>query len=453
MELTSEELGCSMGNMLRTCIMSHCHTTATSCITFLIEDNSRIIAPKRGAKFQPPTPARFQVPPFHTLDPSTPKRSLQSFGRTPVIHKEGDTEKRHNVTNRVRIKVEAEVPESDSWFQTCTLEQGGGRDTLGHRFRWSPPVDVKPTWPGRGAGIDWDEANNEFFGYIGLLNNGHLDLEEDEWVPCLKSSLTRLGNLLNKAILEAPESHKLNGQEVRIAGFRLHNLHVPYSTRSVKFTWWYALYCTKQAGLRRPLQGTCWDDSRGDPNLRQATDYHQRRKATNQVRDYYAAAPLSRKNSKRVPRRMLHGKTNQKLGLETSRMYTGATTPCSSAPRQARTQHIRVPDRKADHKRDGRMASGSVRSGVAMVRMHTMELVARYGARMRGSIWAGLTKGVSCAMGVSLQYIWARGKRHRLARSAALQVPPALFFVGVVPVGVGVVGVVTNDDERLFAMT
>ncbi|KAJ7743284.1 hypothetical protein B0H14DRAFT_3514913 [Mycena olivaceomarginata] len=34
-----------------------------------------------------------------------------------------------------------------------------------------------------------------------------------------------------------------------------------------------------------------------------------------------------------------------------------------------------------------------------------------------------------------------------------LQVPPALFFVGVMPVGVGVVGVIANDDERPFAMT
>jgi hypothetical protein len=85
---------------------------------------------------------------------------------------------------------------------------------------------VKPTSPGRG--IDWDEANNEFFGYIGLLNNGHLDLEEDERVPCLKSSLTRLENLLGKAVLEAPESHKLNGQEIRIAGFLLRTLWVQY---------------------------------------------------------------------------------------------------------------------------------------------------------------------------------------------------------------------------------
>ncbi|KAJ7860738.1 hypothetical protein B0H14DRAFT_2576508 [Mycena olivaceomarginata] len=47
-------------------------------------------------------------------------------------------------------------------------------------------------------------------------------------------------------------------------------------------------------------------------------------------------------------------------------------------------------------------------TGVAMVRTHAMELVARYRARMRGSIWAGLTKRVSCAMGRGLQYIWAR---------------------------------------------
>jgi hypothetical protein len=67
-----------------------------------------------------------------------------------------------------------------------------------------------------------------FSAILGLLNNGHLDLEEDEWVPCLKPSLTRLGNLLGKAVLEAPESHKLNGQEVRIAGFLLHNLWVQY---------------------------------------------------------------------------------------------------------------------------------------------------------------------------------------------------------------------------------
>ncbi|KAJ7836478.1 hypothetical protein B0H14DRAFT_3704962 [Mycena olivaceomarginata] len=78
----------------------------------------------------------------------------------------------------------------------------------------------------------------------------------------------------------------------------------------------------------------------------------------------------------------------------------------------ARTQHIYVPDRKADHKREGEwpVAAHEVKgTGVAMVRTHAMELVARYGARMRGSIWAG----VSCAMGrgVSLQYIWARGKR------------------------------------------
>jgi hypothetical protein len=47
-----------------------------------------------------------------------------------------------------------------------------------------------------------------------------------------------------------------------------------------------------------------------------------------------------------------------------------------------------------------------------MVRWHAMELVARYGARMRGSIWA------SCAMGrgVSLQSIWARGKPGELVR-------------------------------------
>ncbi|KAJ7665753.1 hypothetical protein B0H14DRAFT_2658408 [Mycena olivaceomarginata] len=45
----------------------------------------------------------------------------------------------------------------------------------------------------------------------------------------------------------------------------------------------------------------------------------------------------------------------------------------------------------------------------------------------------------------------------RLASPSAvrrpLQVPPALFFVGVVPAGVGVIGVVANDDERPFAMT
>ncbi|KAJ7342717.1 hypothetical protein DFH08DRAFT_811060 [Mycena albidolilacea] len=101
------------------------------------------------------------------------KRSLKNFGWTPVMHKEGEAEKRRNVISRVRIKVEAEVSEIDLRFQTegCTLEQGGGRDTLGHRFRWSLP-------PGRG--IDWDEANNEFFGYIQLLNNRHLDLEENE---------------------------------------------------------------------------------------------------------------------------------------------------------------------------------------------------------------------------------------------------------------------------------
>ncbi|KAJ7939554.1 hypothetical protein B0H13DRAFT_1850340 [Mycena leptocephala] len=41
----------------------------------------------------------------------------------------------------------------------------------------------------------------------------------------------------------------------------------------------------------------------------------------------------------------------------------------------------------------------------------------------------------------------------RLARSAAIYKSlPAVFFVGVVPVGAGVVGVVANDDERPFAM-
>jgi hypothetical protein len=75
---------------------------------------------------------------------------------------------------------------------------------------------VKLTWPG--WDINWDEANNEIFGYIGLLNNGYLDVEEDEWVPCLNLSLTRLENLLGKAVLEAPQSHKLNVQEIRITG-------------------------------------------------------------------------------------------------------------------------------------------------------------------------------------------------------------------------------------------
>jgi hypothetical protein len=81
------------------------------------------------------------------------------------------------------------------------------------------------------------------------------------------------------------------------------------------------MYCTKQAGLRRPLQDTCWDDSRGDLILRQAKDYRQCRKATNQVRYYYAAAPQSGKNSKRVPPPMPHGKNNKRLGLETSHTY------------------------------------------------------------------------------------------------------------------------------------
>jgi hypothetical protein len=70
-----------------------------------------------------------------------------------------------------------------------------------------------------------------------------------------------------------------------ITEFWTYITYIEYSTRSIKSTWWYALYCTKQAGLRRPLQGTCWDDSRGDPILRQAKDYRQRHKATNQVRE------------------------------------------------------------------------------------------------------------------------------------------------------------------------
>ncbi|KAJ7878878.1 hypothetical protein B0H14DRAFT_2567165 [Mycena olivaceomarginata] len=38
-------------------------------------------------------------------------------------------------------------------------------------------------------------------------------------------------------------------------------------------------------------------------------------------------------------------------------------------------------------------------TGVAMVRTHAMKLVARYGARMRGRIWAGLTKrGRTCEL-------------------------------------------------------
>ncbi|KAJ7342716.1 hypothetical protein DFH08DRAFT_811059 [Mycena albidolilacea] len=45
-------------------------------------------------------------------------------------------------------------------------------------------------------------------------------------------------------------------------------------------------------------------------------------------------------------------------------------------------------------------------TGVAMVRTHaTMKLVIRYGARMRGSIWAGLTKSVNCAMGRACELV------------------------------------------------
>jgi hypothetical protein len=92
----------------------------------------------------------------------------------------------------------------------------------------------------------------------------------------------------------------------------------------------------------------------------------------------------------------------------------------SSAPRSCPDQHIRVPDRKADHKRDGRVASGSARSrrtGVAMVRTHAMELVARYGARMRESIWAGPTKKVSCAMGRGCHAIhMGEGQTYELVR-------------------------------------
>jgi hypothetical protein len=53
-----------------------------------------------------------------------------------------------------------------------------------------------------------------------------------------------------------------------------------------------------------------------------------------------------------------------------------------------------------------------------MVQTHAMEPVGRYGAQMRGSTWAGLTTRVSCAMGrgVSLQYIWVRGKPGELVR-------------------------------------
>ncbi|KAJ7791042.1 hypothetical protein B0H14DRAFT_2625407 [Mycena olivaceomarginata] len=91
--------------------------------------------------------------------------------------------------------------------------------------------------------------------------------------------------------------------------------HVPYSTQSVRLTWWYALYCTKQAGLRRPLQGTCWDDSRGDPILRQAKG----RKATNQVlepsrtQDTYARNVIQRGR-----RELIYGRESDNVRIQES---------------------------------------------------------------------------------------------------------------------------------------
>ncbi|KAJ7697134.1 hypothetical protein B0H14DRAFT_2649960 [Mycena olivaceomarginata] len=172
---------------------------------------------------------------------------------------------------------------------------------------------------------------------------GHLDLEEDERVPGLKPSLTRVGNLLGKAVLEAPESHKFNVQEIQIAGFLLHNLWVQY----------YGIL-----DLHRIL------DTERKVHL-VAKDYRQRRKATNQAREI---TMRQRRCPERIASECHTERKKKKLGLETS--HTD------------------------NHKRDGRVASGSARSGVAMVRTHAMELVARYGARMRGSIWAGLTKRI-----------------------------------------------------------
>jgi hypothetical protein len=85
-----------------------------------------------------------------------------------------------------------------------------------------------PTYSERG--IDWDDANNELFDYIVLLSIGNLDPEEDEWITCVKQSLTRTVDSLGKAIVEALESHdgKWPGDKGRCNGpgprFLLHNL-------------------------------------------------------------------------------------------------------------------------------------------------------------------------------------------------------------------------------------
>ncbi|KAJ6542399.1 hypothetical protein B0H10DRAFT_1970550 [Mycena sp. CBHHK59/15] len=70
------------------------------------------------------------------------------------------------------------------------------------------PNDAVPFIPMyREWGIDWDDADNDFFDYIELLNERDLVSEKDEWLPCVKQSLTRIGDLLGKAIVEALDRH------------------------------------------------------------------------------------------------------------------------------------------------------------------------------------------------------------------------------------------------------
>ncbi|KAJ7791057.1 hypothetical protein B0H14DRAFT_2625418 [Mycena olivaceomarginata] len=144
--------------------------------------------------------------------------------------------------------------------------------------------------------------------------------------------------------------------------------YIEYSTRSVKFIWWYALYCTKQARLWRPLQDTCWDDSRGDLILRQAKDYRQRCKATNQERIarwchavYHTERIIKPRTRDEPYRGIVVGRAEdarKKKREEPQLRSSGDARGCKELEK-----HTRVLDRKVDHKRDRRVASGSARSG------------------------------------------------------------------------------------------
>ncbi|KAJ6530120.1 hypothetical protein B0H19DRAFT_1273789 [Mycena capillaripes] len=146
-------------------------------------------------------------------------------------------------------------------------------------------------------GIDWDDADNELFDYVECMNR-NTDPEGDEWVPCVLQSLTQIGDLLGKAVLEALESHEDEwpGDNGPWQGpgsrFLLHNecdqyygildLHRGSQVRfpiyelldaKCKFVWWYTLYCAYQAGLSRPVEDPRSEVLFGDQLLLQAEEY------------------------------------------------------------------------------------------------------------------------------------------------------------------------------------